>query len=577
MTTSKLHMTYYSHLLPKMIAILSLFLVAVGVYLCYQWFLPKPLPGIAYNPEATRSLFGDAPSMSRELHATGEFSKWLAKQIENVRSPICQVFVRPFSLPWILVGDYQECQDILMRRPEFDKAGYLIDGLQGLGDFHARYKTNGDFRARRHLRQDLMAPSFLHNTMGPFMHSEGIKLIKLLEIQTNLANGRPFSILSDYWHTALDVMTYYAFGGNMNDPALDPQLELISKIRPSEIPEGHVDEPVTFPEAPLSEFLLAVQDAPRVLEKTAVSWVPKLSFWWWKRQAWVKTIFFHKDRVLPQQLRKAFEVYKAGKVQSALEHIIMREGMAAEKEGRQPQFITQSIADEIFTDVISGHHTTGGVMAWMTKYLTDYPYVQSKLRDALYSAIPEAVREKRLPTFEELRHARIPYLEAVIEETNRLTPFTIVREAARDTEILGRRVPKGCQVFMVNAGPGFLSPSIPVDDVLRSPTSKAAKSRGKWDETKDLKTFEPERWLIHNEDGGVEFNSTAGPHLNFGAGIRQCWGRKMAHLEIRTVMALVIWNFELQEIPEQLGGYAGYDGIAREPQKAFVRLRKLSP
>lgn len=215
-------------------------------------------------------------------------------------------------------------------------------------------------------------------------------------------------------------------------------------------------------------------------------------------------------------------------------------------------------------------------MGWVTKYLTGYPEAQSKLRDALYSALPEAVAEKRFPTFEELRRARIPYLEAVIEETLRLTPFSMTREATEDTEILGYKISKGCQVFMVNAGPGYLSPSLPVNENARSPTSKAAKRRPRWDESKDLKLFEPERWLVTKEDGSVEFDAGAGPQLGFGMGIRQCWGRKLAHLEIRTIMALVVWNFELLEIPEALGGYAGFDGISRQPQKVYVRLRKVN-
>ena len=132
----------------------------------------------------------------------------------------------------------------------------------------------------------------------------------------------------------------------------------------------------------------------------------------------------------------------------------------------------------------------------MTTFLTGYPHVQFKLQSALYSALAGAVAEKRFPTFDELRRARIPYLEAVIEEMLRLTPFSMSRETTCDTEILGRMVPKVCQVFMVNSGPGYLSPSIPVDDAQRSPTSKAAMVRASWDETKDLRIFEPERWLI---------------------------------------------------------------------------------
>ncbi|KAH8653817.1 cytochrome P450 [Xylariales sp. PMI_506] len=549
--------------------------IAVGLCWLYQRLLPKPLPGIAFNPEATKSLFGDVSSMSHEMTTTGEFSMWLAKQVERMASPVCQVFIKPFSLPWILVADFREAEDILMRRTEFEKPQFLVDAMQGLGDFHARYKTNDAFRARRHLRQDLMTPSFLNNTMGPSMHTSASKLVKILETKADLAEGRPFAILTDYWHTALDIMVFYAFGENINVPALDPQLELITKLRTSDISAGSIDEPLTFPESPLGGFLMAVQEAPHVLERTANSWTPQLSFWWWKHQTWFKEIYSEKDRVLPTQLRKAFENYRAGRVKSALDHMMMREEVIAEKEGRDAHFVSQSMADEIFADVLSGHHTTGGAMAWVTKYLTGYQQAQEKLREALYEAIPEAVDEKRSPTFEELRRARIPYLEAVIEETRRLTPFSIVREAKEDTVILGRHIPKGCQVFMVSAGPGFLSPSVPVDEKLRSPTSQAARIRDKWDESKDLRGYDPERWMVTRDDGSVEFDGAAGPQLGFGMGIRQCWGRRMAHAAIRTVIALIVWNFELQEIPEELGGYAGFDGISRQPQKAFVRLRRI--
>lgn len=213
-------------------------------------------------------------------------------------------------------------------------------------------------------------------------------------------------------------------------------------------------------------------------------------------------------------------------------------------------------------------------MCWLTKFLTGYPVAQNKLRQSLYTAIPSALAEKRSPTFEEIRKAKVPYLEAVIEEQLRLTPFSMSREATRDTVILGRVIPKGCQVMMVNAGPGFLSPALPVSDKDRSETSISAKPPGKWDESTDLKMFDPERWLVYKQDGAVEIDAAAGPQLGFGGGIRQCWGRRMAHLEVRTIIALVVWHFHLLEIPDTLAGFAGIDGISRQPQRTFVRLAK---
>ncbi|KAI9705767.1 MAG: hypothetical protein M1820_005015 [Bogoriella megaspora] len=563
---------------PAIVAIFALAFVTIALYLLYQWLLPKPLPGIAYNVEATKSLWGDEPALNRYLAANGEFSSWLGEQCAKLGSPVCQVFIQPFQLPWILVADFHEAQDILMRRPEFEKPQFLIDGLQALGDFHARHKTGEDsFRSRRHLRQDLMAPKFLNNYVGPYLHSKGLELIKLFEAKASLANGRPFRVREDYSRAVLDIMLHHAFGEDFSESTLEPQLQLISGMTSPSIPEGQLDEPVNFAEAPRSFFLELIHEVAEVVERTTISSTPRLSFWWWSKQSWYRKLVAEKNRAIFKQLRKAATNLYAGKIVSALDHMMMREQAAAEKQDREPDLFSQSMADEIFADPMTGHHTTSGAMTWVTKYLTGYPRVQTKLREELYAAIPQAIEEKRPPSFDELRRARIPYLEAVIEEARRLTPFVIVREAVQDTEILGCKVPKGAQCLMVSAGPGVMLPSVPVDEKTRSASSRAAKPWGKWDESRDLKLYEPERWLVTKEDGSVEFDATSGPQLGFGMGTRQCWGRRLAQLAVRTVIALVIWEFELMEIPDDLGGYGGIDGISREPVKSFARFRKINP
>jgi hypothetical protein len=148
-------------------------------------------------------------------------------------------------------------------------------------------------------------------------------------------------------------MLFYAFGEDINESALSPQLEAMSSLDPSSLSQGTDDDPVDFPEAPLSVFLDAVQEAPNVLERTTVSITPKLSYWWWSHQDWHKKIYAQKDMVLPQQLRKAAENCENNHIKSALDHIMMREKALARKQGRQPQLVTQSMADEVsagFTD-----------------------------------------------------------------------------------------------------------------------------------------------------------------------------------------------------------------------------------
>ncbi|KAL9032813.1 MAG: hypothetical protein Q9180_006295 [Flavoplaca navasiana] len=266
---------------------------------------------------------------------------------------------------------------------------------------------------------------------------------------------------------------------------------------------------------------------------------------------------------------------------TGIEHMLLREGTRAEKEGREPDFDSGVFRDEMFGDIVGGHHTTSGAMMWLAKYLTDLPQIQAKLRSVLYETLMSAKEENRLFTLEEIRRANLPYLDAVIEEMLRINAVTVTREALCDTTILGCPIKKGTQVFFVSNGPGFLSPSIPVDDSKRSSTSLEAKINATWDETQDLTIFNPERWLVRKSDGDgllaedVEFDGAAGPQLVFGLGRRACWGRRLAYLEMKTMIAMLVWNFQLLETPSALSSHAGLEGIARVPQQCYLRLSKL--
>lgn len=218
---------------------------------------------------------------------------------------------------------------------------------------------------------------------------------------------------------------------------------------------------------------------------------------------------------------------------------------------------------------------------WLAKYLTDLPNIQTKLRSVLYETLSTAKEEDRLFTLEEVRRANLPYLDAVIEEMLRINAVPVTREALCDTTILDCPINKGTQVFFVSNGPGFLSPSIPVDDSKRSQKSLETKLSTTWDETQDLKLFNPERWLVRKNDGegllanDVDFDGAAGPQLVFGLGRRACWGRRLAYLEMKTMLAMLVWKFRLLETPQALSSHAGLEGIARVPQQCYLRLSNL--
>ena len=73
-------------------------------------------------------------------------------------------------------------------------------------------------------------------------------------------------------------------------------------------------------------------------------------------------------------------------------------------------------------------------------------------------------------------------------------------------------------------GPSYKSPALPIDESNRSQSSREfQKDSEKWAH-EDLGSFNPDRWLVRNEQGDIEFDSRAAPMQAFGAGMRACYG-----------------------------------------------------
>ena len=156
----------------------------------------------------------------------------------------------------------------------------------------------------------------------------------------------------------------------------------------------------------------------------------------------------------------------------------------------------------------------------------------------------------------------------------------------QDTVVLGRPIPKGTIVVLSSVGPSLLTPPLAVDDATRSESSRNSKAQGRvrvWD-PEDIREFKPERWLVPSAaaagpDGekvggeGVEFDASAGPALAFGLGVRGCFGRRLAYVELRTMLTLIVWRFVLEPTPEVLSTSHVTDGLTHKPAQAYVKLR----
>jgi cytochrome P450 len=213
----------------------------------------------------------------------------------------------------------------------------------------------------------------------------------------------------------------------------------------------------------------------------------------------------------------------------------------------------------------------------MVKNIADHQDVQTRLRSALRTAYAEAHAEGRQPTAVDLWKIQVPYLDAVLEESFRYdAPIPVtMRETIVDTEVLGHKVPAGTALVIIADGPDFQSPALPIAENVRSPTSRGKSLYGSWDPS-DMHLFKPERWLRTGDDGHEVFDPQSGPMLTFGSGPRGCFGRRLAYLETRIVLALLVWNFEFHKLSDDLSSRDAYETITKNPHRCYVALTKLT-
>lgn len=328
------------------------FLVAFAAALLafYHYLLPKPLPGIPYNPEALKSILGDVPDLMADDRGAMD---WLLEQSRRHQGPICQVFLRPFSKPYVLLSDFREAEDIMLRRREWDRSDYSIDLLGGQAPYHhINQKTGPVWKAHRRLLQDLMQPRFLNQVAAPNIYSSTLDLINLWTEKERLSGGRPFSAEKDIFYASLDAVLEFSFGASFPHRAIPPQRDCMEKITFTDLGVT-VDGAVKFPDQPLHDTIKATLRASEVVGELVEAPFPRLSWWlksWMPSEA--KNVRIRHQYVKQQILRAVdrLESEKKGTddawVKSAVDLMMKREQDIAKKEGRAPIYFSPVMRDE---------------------------------------------------------------------------------------------------------------------------------------------------------------------------------------------------------------------------------------
>ncbi|KAI0973117.1 cytochrome P450 [Xylaria arbuscula] len=551
--------------------------------------LPKPVDGIPYHKSSATRVLGDAPAMIQHARRHGTVFDWMVQQAVILNSPIFQLFLKPFSKPAIFITDPREAQDILLRRTkDFDRSRFFKDVFGGTVPYcHVVQPTNDKFRQGRRLLADTMAAPFLNRVAAPLLHKHTLNLIELWQVKTNATAGHAFSVADDLSYFALDSIWNVAFGSQLN--SLPEEVSFLKGISKFDIPMSRHD-PIQLPKLEANRAANSMRILTHGLDAAVTSPTPSLSHWLLSLTPSYRRAKSYKERLVQESLDDAkarllshmtHEDELEG-ITCATDHMVRRESQAADRENRAPNYGSREAKDELFGFLVGGYDTTATTLMWSVKLIADNPYVQDKLRTVLLNTFGgEGGIRRAIPTPEKITAIRIPYLDAVIEEVVRCaqTASSATRVTLHETELLGYRVPKGVDVYMLSNGPGYmlsndLNETIP--EHVRSTSSQESKHRvpPNW-ASGDISVFRPERWIKTDERGIEIFDMHAGPSMQFGAGLRGCFGKKLAYLEIRILIVLLLWTFELQAVPEDLRGYEAFDSLTHKPRKCYVKLKGL--
>ncbi|KAF2165555.1 hypothetical protein M409DRAFT_67337 [Zasmidium cellare ATCC 36951] len=572
----------------------------VAGLLLYRAALPRLLPGIPHDAKSSRRLFGDLPDGLQYAARTKEFLSFLSWRCEQLGSPIVQVSLRPFQKPLVVVSDSRETFDILHRRGrDFDQSdGFRLNFSAAWPNSTVTMRTGEQWRYNRRLVVETMSPAFLRDIDGPTTHKMSLELMKLWRRKAERAQGRPFDVQSDLNKVTNDVIWQVLLGTEVR--AVKSQIEYLSSAEKVDLPAS-VDEVVALPEGSLPEvfnaFGLLAESSTIARKSVFGSWAaqvavrvyPELSRAWRLKNAIVK-----------RSARDAWNKFKdidlvdKHQATSAAEFVVQREVKQAQKEGRKPEGPSKWLEGELAIMLAAGYDTTASSMSWGLNYLSIHQDVQAKIRRILRETFPKAVAESREPSPAELYNTALLYLDAFIEEVLRCSQLipSLSRTTITNTRLLGYDIPIGTTVVSPHHRPKRTAPRsekpstskgppdtklAPVKDSARTSSGEEFQPQvNEWDDTSDdLQNFRPERYMPSKE-GDEHLDLMAGPHVTFGGGTRGCFGKKIAYLNMRILLAIIVWNFELLPLPDELSGLESVEANTVTPRRVPVRLRPLA-
>ncbi|XP_060052667.1 thromboxane-A synthase [Erinaceus europaeus] len=343
--------------------------------------------------------------------------------------------------------------------------------------------------------------SALTSAFSPEKLNEMIPLIShscqvlLAHLQSFADSGEAFDIQKSYCSFTTDVVASLAFGTQLDsqEEPTHPFVQHCHRFFAFSIPRALLVLILSFPSVmvPLARML------PKKQWEEVAHYFSSL----------VGTVTAAREQQARGERRKDF-------LQAILDSSLDEEGPKATRHLTEDEVVGQA---SLF--LIAGYEIITNTLSFATYLLATHPKYQERLLaelDAFHGAHGSL-------EYYSLQKS-LPYLDMVILETLRMYPpaFRFTREATRDCELLGQRIPAGA-VLEVAVGALHHDPEF-------------------WP---NPEIFDPERFTAEAQQIRRPFT-----YLPFGGGPRGCLGMQLGLLEVKLTLLHMLSKFRFQVCPK---------------------------
>ncbi|KAL6418341.1 hypothetical protein ACFW04_012209 [Cataglyphis niger] len=199
------------------------------------------------------------------------------------------------------------------------------------------------------------------------------------------------------------------------------------------------------------------------------------------------------------------------------------------------------IREEVDTFMFEGHDTTAMGITFALLLLAEHKDIQKRVRIEVENAMQESGGKLTMRSLQKL-----PYLERCLKEALRLYPsvFFIIRNIEEDLKLHSYVIPAKTMIFLniygVHRDPNFWS---------------------------NPEVFDPDRFLPERIQKRHPYS-----YLPFSAGPRNCIGQRFGLLELKAMIAPLIYNFYLEPIDHLKDIRLKIDMIIRPSHPVYIKF-----